>query len=156
MMELEGVFVRALPIITEGGSMHSFLERQNPATRTPISFDEFYRFVRRDPGRLAEYEEAEQIGAEFLVAQIIPIADAHPDYCHPEEDSYSRKLRIDARKWKVEKWYRQKYGDVKRVEMTTTNITPENVANLSTDELKQYLIRQSSRLGNTIEGELVE
>lgn len=148
-LELEGMFYRALPLISGGGSITAFLRLQNP----PTEFDEFYRFVRRDPKRLKEYEEAEEIGAEYLVSEMIPIADGDPAYStYENEDVNVRKLRIDARKWKVEKWFRKKYGDKTTVDITSTStITLQTLVDQRREKMLNT-IRQE-QLSPAVEGE---
>jgi hypothetical protein len=150
-LELEGMFYRAIPIVSGGGSITAFLRRQTP----PTEFDEFYRYVRKDPAKLKEYEEAEEIGAEYLVAEMIPIADGDPDYStYENEDVNVRKLRIDARKWKVEKWFRKKYGD-----KTTLDINSTSTITLQTlvDQRREKMLNtiRQEQLSQSIDGESV-
>lgn len=152
-LELEGMFYRALPVISGGGSIRAFLRSQNP----PTEFDEFYRYVRKDPNRLKEYEEAEEIGAEYLVSEIIPIADGDPEYSSYDEDVNIRKLRIDARKWKVEKWFRKKYGDKTTVDITSNStITLQTLVDQRREKMLNMLRQeQLSQDATTVEGESI-
>lgn len=147
-LELEGMFYRALPVISGGGSITAFLGLQTPS----VEFDEFYRYVRKDPVKLKEYEEAEEIGAEYLVSEMIPIADGDPAYStYENEDVNVRKLRIDARKWKVEKWFRKKYGDKTTVDITSNStITLQTIVDQRREKILNTLRQEQL---SPIEGE---
>jgi hypothetical protein len=150
-LELEGMFYRALPVISSGGSIMEFLRRQKP----PAQFDEFHQFVRKDPDRLKQYGEAEEIGAEYLVAEMIPIADGDPAFSSYEEDVNIRRLRIDARKWKVEKWFRKKYGDKTTIDVTSnTTITLQTLVDQRREKMLNML-KQEQLSQNILDGESV-
>lgn len=59
-----------------------------------FSLAHFSRWVKKDPKRQQEFEEAEAFGAELLRAEIINIADAVDN---PMEDVIRSKLRCDVR-----------------------------------------------------------
>jgi len=153
----EKVFYLSLNAIRGGASLR-FLA-QNDHRR--INVGRFMQWVRNDPTRKQQLEEAQAVAAEFFMAETIDIADGMEhtidDPNAMPSDITRDKLRIDARTKLAGFYDPKKFGDVKRVEMTTNDITPDNVASMSTAELKAHLMRSSAaNPANIIEGELVE
>jgi hypothetical protein len=71
------------------------------------------RWIHKDPQRLAKYREAQMIGTEMVMAECVEIADGKDGI----EDVQRSKLRIDTRLFQAKSWNRQRYGDIKTVEV---------------------------------------
>ena len=76
----------------------------------------FIAWVMRDENRKAQYYEAQQFGAEVVAQEVIEISDADDTV----EDVARSTLRINARKWTVGVWNRQRFGDIKQIEQNVT------------------------------------
>ena len=163
----EKIFYLSLDAI-RGGSNLRFLAGQD---HRRIHVGKFMHWVRSDPTRKRQLEEAQAVAAELMMSETIDIADGLQDVVtssNPAADQSSSssgmpsditrdKLRIDARTKLAGFWDPQKYGDIKRVEMTTKDITEENISQLSTAELKRHLMRQVAMTpSNVTDGEIVE
>jgi len=96
------------------------------------------RWIKKDEGRLARYEEAQELGCEVLASQCIEIADGVDSI----EDVNRSRLRIETRQKLMKAWNKERYGDIKQVE-TTVNIN-----------LGEAMQRANARVGRVIEGEL--
>jgi hypothetical protein len=150
----EKVFYLSLNAV-RGGSSLRFLASSD---HRRINVGKFMQWVKSNPQRKAMLEEAQAVAAEFFMSETIDIADGMMDTLASSNDPNTMpsditrdKLRIDARTKLAGFYDPKKFGDVKRVEMTTKDITPENVASLSTAELKQYLMRAAGRSSDVID-----
>lgn len=107
----EQIFERVIEQVYRGRSLRSLLEDDS---RVP-SYEDFIRWVKRDPVRHERFKEAQEARTEFIAGEILEIADA-TDQEVPEDVNRS-KLRIDTRKWLMSAWHKKRYGEVKQVEL---------------------------------------
>lgn len=80
-----------------------------------IKYSSFLNWIHKDIQRRNRLYEAQAIGAEMVASEIIDIADGDPD--RPPEDVNRSKLRIDSRFRLLAVWNRQRFGEVKQVEL---------------------------------------
>ena len=150
----ERVFFLSLNAV-RGGSSLRFLAKHD---HRRINVGRFMQWVKSDPQRKALLEDAQAVAAELLMAETIDIADGQVDEVVEggmPSDITRDKLRIDARTKLAGFYDPKKFGDVKRVEMTTNDITTDNVASMSTAELRAHLMRGVSLdPANIVDGEL--
>jgi len=153
----ERIFFLSLNAV-RGGSSLRFLAKHD---HRRINVGKFMQWVKSDPQRKAMLEDAQAVAAELLMAETIDIADGTQDAMSSDDpntmpsDITRDKLRIDARTKLAGFYDPKKFGDVKRVEMTTNDITPDNVASMSTAELRAHLMRSVSLdPANIVDGEL--
>ena len=150
----ERIFFLSLNAV-RGGSSLRFLAKHD---HRRINVGRFMQWVKSDPQRKALLEDAQAVAAELLMAETIDIADGQVDEVVEggmPTDITRDKLRIDARTKLAGFYDPKKFGDVKRVEMTTNDITTDNVASLSTAELRAHLMRSVSLdPANIVDGEL--
>jgi hypothetical protein len=99
---LECLFERALPMIAEGQTMKVILALDH----NNFSTGEVMQWIRANPQRSNRYNEARKIGAEVIEDEMIAIADAENSI----EDVQRSTLRINTRKWVLEKNHKERYG----------------------------------------------
>jgi hypothetical protein len=121
-----------------------------------IAVGRFIKWVKSDPNRNRQFEEAQAVAAEILMMESVEIADGLVEDGKMPTEVDRDKLRLDTRAKLASFWNPKKYGDVKRVEMSTQVVTDENMRTLTTEELKQHLMRSMGASVNTIDGELVD
>jgi hypothetical protein len=86
------------------------------------------------------YLAAKAIGAEAVEDDLLRIADGlRPDGTASLDDVPRSQLRIKARQWLLQVWNRDRYGDTKRIEQTTT--TKVDASTIPTDELRSRILR---------------
>lgn len=101
-----------------------------------------------------QYTRARQVQAEYLLDELIDIADdSSKDYVIvdgqerlDQEHIQRAKLRIDTRKWNIEKLAPKKYGAKQQLEHTgsnggaieTVNLTPEQVIQRMSEKRDDY------------------
>jgi hypothetical protein len=99
--------------LSDGLSLAAIL-RDNPGMPKDIS--KLRRWIANDPTRKADYEAAQQIGAEALVDAMLDIAEGSTSL----EDVQRSTLRINTIKWLAGCRNRDKYGDKKQIEQTVS------------------------------------
>jgi len=104
----EAIMDEAMDHIASGGHINALFELD---PRQPHA-DRFIAWVSRDPGRLARYYEAQAVGGEVVLNQMVTIADASDSI----EDVNRSTLRINTRKWILGVVNRKRFGDVKQIE----------------------------------------
>jgi len=110
----EAVFERVIENLEQGLSVSRTLN-EDPRC---IDKGKFLRWVNRDKDRLAQFEEAKKNGTLVMEDEIIEIADAE----NSAEDVQRSSLRIEARKFKMKAWNRERYGDKQQIDTTITSI----------------------------------
>lgn len=88
-------------------------------------------------GFMEQYAHARQVQAEYLLDELIDIADdSSKDYVIvdgqerlDQEHIQRAKLRIDTRKWNIEKLAPKRYGNKQQVDHTTNGKDLETVVN---------------------------
>lgn len=105
-------------------------------------------------GFMEQYAHARQVQAEYLLDELIDIADDSADDYEivngeerlNQEHIQRAKLRIDTRKWNIEKLAPKKYGAKQQLEHTgsnggaieTVNLTPEQVIERMKQKQDEY------------------
>lgn len=104
----------------------------------------FRSWIFRNPRRKEAYMTAKAIGAEAVEDELIRIADGlRADGTATMDDVPRSQLKIATRKWLLQVWNRKRYGESKHIEQTTTNTMTVDVRTMSTDDLKQFVLRQA-------------
>ena len=107
----ESMFEEFLDVICENGLGVTQMFDRDP--RGP-DLKRFIAWVVRDPKRKELYYEAQAVGAEVCAVEIPMIADAKDSM----EDANRSSIRIDARRWQLKVWNRERFGDVRQTEQT--------------------------------------
>lgn len=102
-------------------------------------------------GFMEQYAHARQVQAEYLLDELIDIADDSADDYEivngeerlNQEHIQRAKLRIDTRKWNIEKLAPKRYGNKQQVDNVSSDgsMSPQaapDYSRLSDDELRQY------------------
>lgn len=140
-------FEQALEALAGGTTLTEFCH----SYYMPMSPVRFRSWMMQDQRRKNAYYGAKALWAEALEDELIRISDGiGPDGSRPSpsqpslpEDVQRSALRIQTRKWIMEKSNRKRYGDVKHIEQTTTNTTTIDVTSMSTEDLKRFVLRQA-------------
>lgn len=96
---------------------------------------------------MEQYAHARQVQAEYLLDELIDIADdSSKDYVIvdgqerlDQEHIQRARLRIDTRKWNIEKLAPKKYGAKQQLEHTGSNGGAIETVNLTADEVIQRM-----------------
>lgn len=138
LAQYENVFMRVINDIAHGHTLASVLRSDTRG----IDYNDFYRWIKKDPQRYSLFQEAQELRTEFHAGEIIQIADAEDSM----EDVNRSKLRIETRKWLMSVHNKKRYGETKQIELST---------NISiTDALSQA--HQRLIENEILEGEIVE
>ena len=112
--QYQQIFERIIEGVYRGRSLQSLVE-DDPRM---ISYEDFLRWIKRDPMRYERFKEAQEMRTEFLAGEILEIADGVDAIDPASSDTVNRdKLRIDSRKWLMSAHNRKRYGEVKQVEV---------------------------------------
>ena len=109
LAQYEHIFMRVIESIAHGQSLSQILRDD----QRDIDYNDFYRWIKRDPQRNQLFTEAQEMRTEFMAGEIIEIADADDSL----EDVQRSRLKIDTRKWLMGAHNRKKYGETKTVEL---------------------------------------
>ena len=113
-IEYEQVFERVIEGIYRGNFLRDLIE----ADHRVVSYEDFMRWVKRDPQRHERFLESQEMSAIFEVDDALRIADGVGCIDPSSSDTVNRdKLRIDTRKWLMGAHNRKRYGEVKQVEL---------------------------------------
>ena len=124
-VEYEQIFERVVEDIYRGRSLQSLIEDDHRA----ISYEDFLRWVKREPTRHERFKEAQEMRTEFLAGEILEIADGVVTIDANSNDTVNRdKLRIDTRKWLMSAHNKKRYGEIKQVELGGTISITEALA----------------------------
>jgi hypothetical protein len=124
-VEYEQIFERVIEDVYRGRSLQSLIQDDFRL----ISYEDFLRWVRRDPTRHERFKEAQEMRTEFLAGEILEIADGVEAVDPTSNDTVNRdKLRIDTRKWLMSAHNKKRYGEVKQVELGGTISITEALA----------------------------
>jgi hypothetical protein len=140
-------FESALEALAGGTTLTEFCHSYH----MPMSPVRFRTWMLQDQRRKNAYYGAKALWAEALEDELIRISDGigpdgqtpNPNQPSLPEDVQRSTLRIQTRKWIMEKSNRKRYGDVKHIEQTTTNTTTIDVTTMSLDDLKRFVLRQA-------------
>lgn len=136
----EIAFETALEAIADGTTLQYFCAHYHQ----PLSPTRFRTWIFKDARRKAAYEVAKALSAEAMEEDLVRIADGlRADGTQSMDDVQRSTLMVNTRKWLMQANNRQRYGDVKKVEQTTTSTTTIDVTTMSTDDLKKFVLRQA-------------
>lgn len=139
------IFERVVEDIYRGRSLQSLIEDDHRV----ISYEDFLRWVKRDPQRHERFKEAQEMRTEFLAGEILEIADGVESIDPAASDTVNRdKLRIDTRKWLMSAHNRKRYGEVKQVELGGTISITEALQQARGRVLEAEVIDVTPRLEN--------
>jgi hypothetical protein len=110
LVQYEQVFMRAIDSIAHGMSLSQVLRDDH----RDIDYNDFYRWIKKDPHRKQLFDEAQELRTEFMAGEIIEIADADDSL----EDVNRSKLKIDTRKWLMGAHNKKKYGATTNIEVS--------------------------------------
>lgn len=110
LAQYEHIFMRVIDEIAHGQSLSQILRDD----QRDIDYNDFYRWIKRDPQRSQLFAEAQEMRTEFMAGEIIQIADADDSL----EDVNRSRLKIDTRKWLMGAHNKKKYGATTNIEMT--------------------------------------
>lgn len=128
-------FESALEHVASGSTLSSFCREYH----TRLSEARFRAWIRADPRRRSAYEEASAIWADVTADQLIRISDGIDPEGNPSPNDVQRsQLQIGTRKWLMAKRYADRYGDLKRIEQTTTTRFDPSTATAA--QLQQQLL----------------
>lgn len=124
-VEYEQIFERVIEDIYRGHSLQSLIQGDSRV----VSYEDFLRWVKRDPQRHERFKEAQEMRTEFLAGEILHIADGIESIDANSNDTVNRdKLRIDTRKWLMSAHNRKRYGETKQIELGGTISITEALA----------------------------
>lgn len=153
-MIYRGVLERVLDIVASGANPMKTVDSDPRG----ISYARFLRWVRSDKLRLARYHEAQEIAAEILAIEQIEIADG--EFFKRGEvsivnDASRDALRINSRKWICEKYNKQRYGQSKHLDVSSTTFDENTVKSLTNEELDIMIAEGEAerKLLNEVESE---
>jgi DNA primase len=113
-LEYEHIFERVIEDVYRGRSLQSLIEDDHRV----VSYEDFLRWVKRDPVRHERFKEAQEMRTEFLAGEILEIADGIESVDPTSNDTVNRdKLRIDTRKWLMSAHNKKRYGETKQIEL---------------------------------------
>lgn len=116
-IEYEQIFERVIEDIYRGRSLQSLIQDDHRV----VSYEDFLRWVKRDPTRHERFKEAQEMRTEFLAGEILEIADGVESVDPSAPDTVNRdKLRIETRKWLMGAHNRKRYGEKKEIEVGGT------------------------------------
>jgi hypothetical protein len=122
-----GVFETMLNQVRGGTPMRAALA-DDPRR---INIGDFMEWVMRNPERKARYYEAQEIAAEVVATELIPIADGQDTI----EDVARSALRVNTRRDLMKVWGRKRFGDPRHTEIGTVKTLSE----LTFEELVQKI-----------------
>lgn len=134
--QYEYVFMRVISEMAQGQPLHQILAQEG----RELDYNDFYRWMKKDPQRVSLFQEAQELRSEFHAGEILQIADAADSL----EDVQRSRLRIETRRWLMGAHNKKRYGESKQIELNTSISI--------TDALNQA----QQRLENYIEGEVIE
>ena len=124
-LEYEQIFERVIENIYRGYSLRCLVENDSRV----ISYEDFLRWIKRDPQRHERFKEAQEMRTEFLAGEILEIADGVDTIDASSPETVNRdKLRIDTRKWLMSAHNRKRYGETKQIEVGGTISITEALA----------------------------
>lgn len=144
-LEYEQIFERVIENIYRGHSLRSLVENDLRV----ISYEDFLRWIKRDPQRHERFKEAQEMRTEFLAGEILEIADGVDaiDAACPETVNRD-KLRIDTRKWLMSAHNRKRYGETKQIEVGGSISITEALAQAQSRVIDAEVVDVTPRLEN--------
>lgn len=144
--EYQQIFERVVEDIYRGRSLKSLIEEDH----RHLSYEDFLRWVKRDPQRHERFKEAQEMRTEFLAGEIIQIADGVDSMDRNDPETVNRdKLRIETRKWLMGAHNRKRYGESKQIEMSGTVSITEALAAAQARVIEAEVIDVTPKLENS-------
>ena len=144
-LEYEQMFERFIEQIYRGRSLQSLLEEDFRV----IAYEDFLRWIKRDPQRHERFKEAQESRTEFIAGEILDIADGvDQSGSDSMEDVNRSKLRIDTRKWLMSSWNRKRYGESKQIELAGQISITEALAQAQTRLIEAEVTDVTPRLAD--------
>ncbi len=142
-VEYEQIFERVIEDIYRGRSLQSLIEDDHRV----VSYEDFLRWVKRDPIRAERFKEAQEMRTEFLAGEILEIADGVGAIDPSSSDTVNRdKLRIDTRKWLMGAHNKKRYGESKQIELGGTISITEALAAAQARVIEAEVVDVTPRL----------
>ena len=144
-LQYANMFENFIEQIYRGRSLQSLVE-DDPRL---ISYEDFLRWIKRDPQRNERFKEAQEMRTEFLAGEILEIADGVEAIDPSSSDTVNRdKLRIDTRKWLMSAHNRKRYGETKQIEVGGTISITEALAQAQARVIEAEVVDVTPRLEN--------
>jgi hypothetical protein len=142
-LEYDQIFERVIEDIYRGRSLQSLIEDDHRV----VSYEDFLRWIKRDPQRHERFKEAQEMRTEFLAGEILEIADGVEAVDPSSNDTVNRdKLRIDTRKWLMGAHNKKRYGETKQIELAGTISITEALAQANARVIEAEVIDVTPRL----------
>ena len=142
-LEYEQIFERVIEDIYRGRSLQSLIEDDHRVQ----SYEDFLRWVKRDPQRHERFKEAQEMRTEFIAGEILEIADGVGAIDPSSSDTVNRdKLRIDTRKWLMSAHNKKRYGETKQIELGGTISITEALAQAQARVIEAEVVDVTPRL----------
>lgn len=145
-LEYENMFEHFIEQVYRGRSLKSLVEEDHRL----ISYEDFLRWIKRDPQRNERFKEAQEMRTEFLAGEILEIADnptAGGEDGIPVDVNWA-KLQIDTRKWLMSAHNKKRYGETKQIEMGGTVSIIEALAQANARVIEAEVVDVTPRLEN--------
>lgn len=144
-LEYDQIFERVIEDIYRGRSLQSLIEDDHRVQ----SYEDFLRWVKRDPQRHERFKEAQEMRTEFIAGEILEIADGVGAIDPSSSDTVNRdKLRIDTRKWLMSAHNKKRYGETKQIELGGTISITEALAQAQARVIEAEVVDVTPRLEN--------
>lgn len=144
-LQYENMFENFIEQVYRGRSLKSLVD-DDPRL---VSYEDFLRWIKRDPQRNERFREAQEMRTEFIAGEIIEIADGVESMDPSSPDTVNRdKLRIDTRKWLMSAHNRKRYGETKQIELGGTISITEALAQAQARVIEGEVIDVTPRLEN--------
>mgnify|MGYP003345632910 FL=1 len=142
-VQYENMFEAFIEQVYRGRSLKSLIEDDQRV----VSYEDFLRWVKRDPQRHERFKEAQEMRTEFIAGEILEIADGVGAIDAAAPDTVNRdKLRIDTRKWLMGGHNRKRYGESKQIELGGSISITEALAAAQTRVIEGEVIDVTPRL----------
>jgi hypothetical protein len=137
-LELQ-TFAIAFESALEAAAAGTTLEQFSASYHVRLNASRFRTWIYQHGKRRNAWLAAKAVGAEQVEEDLIRIADGvNADGTPSLADVQRSTLQVNTRRWLLQVWNRERYGDVRKIEQTTTSrIDP---GTLSTPELQQKLL----------------
>lgn len=142
-VEYEQIFERVIEDVYRGRSLQSLIEDDHRV----VSYEDFLRWVKREPTRHERFKEAQEMRTEFLAGEILEIADGVDSIDASAPETVNRdKLRIDTRKWLMSAHNKKRYGETKQIELGGTISITEALAQAQARVIEAEVIDVTPRI----------
>ena len=142
-LQYENMFENFIEQVYRGRSLKSLIEDDHRV----ISYEDFLRWIKRDPQRNERFKEAQEMRTEFLAGEILEIADGVDSIDASAPETVNRdKLRIDTRKWLMGAHNRKRYGETKQIEVGGTISITEALAQAQARVIEAEVVDVTPRL----------